>query len=54
MLASTVPARFGDGRDVEAKVTKIVDSVLGRRARIAFGAFALIIDEVQIVREVRP
>ena len=53
-VGSTVVVRLHDGREVEAKVTKIVDSVLGRKVHIAFGAFALIIDEVQIVREVRP
>jgi hypothetical protein len=34
-------------------VTKIVDRVVGRKVHIALGAFALIIDEVQIVREAR-
>jgi hypothetical protein len=53
-VGSTVLARLHDGREVEAKVTKIVDSVLGRKVHIAFGAFALIIDEVQIIGEVRP
>ena len=53
-VGSTVLARLHDGREVEAKVTKIVDSVLGREVHIAFGAFALIIDEVQIIEEVRP
>jgi hypothetical protein len=53
-IGATVVVRLHDGRKVEAKVTKIVDSVLGRKVHIAFGAFALIIDEVQIIGEVRP
>jgi hypothetical protein len=52
-IGSTVLARLHDGREVEAKVTKIVDSVLGRKVHIAFGAFALIVEEAQIVRAVR-
>jgi hypothetical protein len=52
-VGSTVVARLHDGREVEAKITKIVDSVAGRKVHIAFGAFALIIDEVQVIREVR-
>ena len=48
---STVLACLRDGREVEAKITKIVDSVAGRKVHIAFGAFALIIDEVQVIRE---
>jgi hypothetical protein len=42
------------GREVEAKVTKIVDSVAGRKVHIAFGAFALKVDEVQIIKAVSP
>jgi hypothetical protein len=53
-VGSTVLVRLHDGREVEAKVTKIVDSVLGRKVHIAFGASALIIDEVQIIGDVRP
>jgi hypothetical protein len=52
-VGSTVLVRLHDGREVEAKITKIVDSVAGRKVHIAFGAFALIIDEVQVIREVR-
>jgi hypothetical protein len=52
-VGSTVLARLHNGREVEAKITKIVDSVAGRKVHIAFGAFALIIDEVQAIREVR-
>jgi len=52
-VGSTVVARFHDDREVEARITKIVDSVVGRKVHIAFGAFALVIDEVQIVREAR-
>jgi hypothetical protein len=47
-VGSMVIVRLHDGREVEAKVTKIVDSVTGRKAHVASGAFALIIDEVQI------
>jgi len=46
-LASTT------AREVEAKITNIVDGVAGRKVHIAFGAFALIVEEVQIVKEVR-
>ena len=52
-VGSTVIARLHDDREVEAKIRKIVDSVAGRRVHIVFGAFALIIDEVQVIREVR-
>ena len=52
-VGSTVLVRLHDGREVEAKITKIADSVAGRKVHIAFGAFALIIDEVQVIREVR-
>jgi hypothetical protein len=51
-VGSTVLARLHDGREVEARVTKIVDSVAGRKVHIVFGAFALIVDQVQIIREV--
>jgi hypothetical protein len=49
VVGSTVLARLHDEREVQAKVTKIVDSVLGRKVHIAFGASALIFDEVQII-----
>jgi hypothetical protein len=49
-VGSTVLARLHDGREVIAKITALVDSVVGRKVRIAFGAFALIVDEAQIVR----
>ena len=54
-VGSTVLVRLHDDREVEAKVTKIVDSVVGRRVHVAFGAFALkLLDEKgQIVRVVR-
>jgi hypothetical protein len=42
MSVQSLIVRLHDGREVEAKVTKIVDSVLGRKVHIAFGAFALI------------
>jgi anti-sigma B factor antagonist len=52
-FGSTVLARLHNGREVEAKLTQIVDSVAGRKVHIQFGVFALIVEEVQIVREVR-
>lgn len=52
-VGSTVLVRLYDDREVEAKIMKIVDSILGRKVHIAFGAFALIVDEVQIVRTLR-
>jgi hypothetical protein len=51
-VGSTVLARLHAGREVEAKVTKVVDSVVGRKVHIAFGVFALKPDETQIVRVV--
>jgi hypothetical protein len=50
-VGSTVTARLHNGRVVVAKVTAIVDSVAGRKVHITFGAFALIVDDTQIVRE---
>jgi hypothetical protein len=49
-IGDTVTVRLYDGREVVAKITAIVDSVIGRKIHIAFGAFALIVDELQIVR----
>jgi hypothetical protein len=49
-VGSAVLVRLHDDREVEAKVTKIVDSVAGRRVHIAFGAFALIVNEAQVIR----
>jgi hypothetical protein len=51
-VGSSVLVRLHDDREVEAKITKIVDSVAGRKVHIAFGAFALIVDETQIVKTV--
>jgi hypothetical protein len=50
-VGSTVTARLHNGRVVVAKVTAIVDSVAGRKVHITFGAFALIVDDTQIVRK---
>jgi hypothetical protein len=47
------PNEANDGREVEAKITKIVDSVAGRKIHIAYGLIALKIDPEQIIREVR-
>ena len=52
-IGSTVVARLYDGREVEAKITKIVDSVAGRKIHIAYGLIALKIDPEQVIREVR-
>ncbi len=40
--------RLYDGREVEAKVTRIVDSVAGRKVHIAYGLIALKVDPEQI------
>jgi hypothetical protein len=52
-VGSTVLVRLHDDREVEAKITKIVDSVAGRKVHIQFGAFALKVDEKQILKAVR-
>jgi hypothetical protein len=52
-VGSTVVARLYDGREVEAKMTKIVDSVAGRKIHIAYGLIALKIDPEQIIKTVR-
>jgi hypothetical protein len=53
-VGSTVVVRLYDGGEVEAKVTRIVDSVAGRKIHIRYGIIALKVDEAQIVREVKP
>ena len=52
-IGSTVVARLYDGREVEARILQIVDSVAGRKVHIAYGLIALEIDPEQIIREVR-
>jgi hypothetical protein len=52
-IGSTVLVRLYDGREVEAKVTAIVDSVLGRKVHISYGVIALKVDATQIVRTVQ-
>jgi hypothetical protein len=52
-VGSRAIARLHDGRVVVAKGTAIVDSVVGRKFHISLGAFALNVDETQIVRETR-
>ena len=52
-VGSTVTARLHNGRVVVAKVTATVDSVAGRKVHITFGAFALIVDDTQILKECR-
>ena len=49
-VGSTVVVRLYDGREVEAKITKIIDSVAGRKVHIVFGVFALMVTETQIIR----
>ncbi len=51
-VGSTAIVRLHDGREVEAKITKIVDSVAGRKVHIQFGAFALIVEEAQIIKAI--
>jgi hypothetical protein len=48
-----VVARLYDGREVEAKVTAIVNGPAGQKVHIAFGTFALKIDPQQIVKTVQ-
>ena len=52
-VGSTVVARLYDGREVEAKVTRIVDSVAGRKIHITYGITALKIDPEQIIKTVQ-
>jgi hypothetical protein len=52
-VGSTVVARLYDGREVEAKVTAVVDSVAGRKVHIAYGLIALKIDPEQIIKTVQ-
>jgi hypothetical protein len=49
-VGTAVTVRLHDGREVAAKITKIVDSVAGRKVQIAFGAFALIVEATQVVK----
>jgi hypothetical protein len=53
LVGSTVLARLNDGCEVEAKVTRIEDSVAGRKVHIAFGPYAFKVEEKQIVKEMR-
>jgi hypothetical protein len=53
-VGSTVVVRLYDGREVEAKITAIVNSPAGQKIHIATGPYALKIDPAQIVREVEP
>jgi hypothetical protein len=49
-VGSTVVVRLYDGCEVEAKITKIIDSVADRKVHIAFGVFTLMVTETQIIR----
>ena len=53
LVGSTVLARLHDGREVEAKVTRIEDNVAGRKVHITFGPYAFKVEEKQIVKQVR-
>ncbi len=52
-VGSTVVVRLYDGREVEAKITAIVNGPAGQKVHIAFGAFALKIDPAQIIKTVK-
>jgi hypothetical protein len=52
-VASTVVVRLYDGREVEAKIMAIVDSVAGRKIHITYGIIALKIDPEQIIKTVQ-
>jgi hypothetical protein len=52
-IGSIALVRLHDGREVEAKVTRIVDSVAGRKIHISFGLYAFKVEEKQIVKGVR-
>jgi hypothetical protein len=49
-VGHTVLVRLYDCREVKAKVTKIVDSVAGRKVHITYGIIALKVDETQIIK----
>ena len=53
ILPSMVLARLHDGREVEAKVTAIMDSPWRGERFTSYGLIALKIDPEQIIREVR-
>jgi hypothetical protein len=53
ILGSTVLVCLYDGREVEAKITAIVNGPAGQKVHIAFGAFALKIDPEQIIKTVQ-
>jgi hypothetical protein len=52
-VGSTVVVRLYDGREVEAKIMAIVDSVAGRKTHITYGIIALKIDPEQIIKTVQ-
>jgi hypothetical protein len=52
-VGSTALVRLYDGREVEAKITAIVDSVAGRKIHITYGIIALKIDPEQITKTVQ-
>jgi hypothetical protein len=52
-IGATVLVRLYDGREVEAKITAVVNGPSGQKVHIAFGAFALKVDPQQIIREIK-
>jgi hypothetical protein len=52
-IGSAVIVRLYDGRLVEAKVTAIVDSVIGRKFHVRFGVASIKVDEQQIVQVIQ-
>jgi hypothetical protein len=52
-VGSTALVRLYDGREVEAKITAIVDSVAGWKIHITYGIIALKIDPEQITKTVQ-
>jgi hypothetical protein len=53
-VGSLVIVKLYDGRLVEAKVTAIVDSVIGRKAHVRFGMASIKVDEQQLVQVIQP
>jgi len=52
-IGETVLVRLYDGREVEAKITAVVNGPAGQKVHVAFGAFALKVDPAQILRTVK-
>ncbi len=52
-VGATAIVKLFDGREVEAKITAVVNGPAGQKVHIAFGAFALKIDPEQIIKTVQ-